>query len=992
MSPSALETETRRIGGEILDRLKDRSYPLFDRQWWAGKVLERCAQDEAFKVALFRFVDVLPNLKEPRQVVRLFREYFEGSEAQFPSTVAWGLKWGLQALGPASPLAAPAARIIRDQIAQMARQFIAGRDLDEALPRLRALWDQGLGFSLSFLGEVAVNERESLHYADVYGRLLDDLSAAVSGWPAAALPERDRWGAIPRANLSVKVSSLYSKMDPMDWEGSLGILAGRLRPLLLRAQAQGVHVHLDMEHYELKDLILALFFRVLEDEALSGYQDAGLVVQAYLRDSEEDLNRVLAAAERLGRRFTVRLVRGAYWDYERVIHQQRGWPVPVYLDKGSTDESYERLAGRLISRRELVRPAFGTHNVRSLAYVMALARQEGLAPEDLEFQVLYGMGGPIQAVLREMGCRVRVYTPVGELIPGMAYLVRRLLENTSNESFIRRRFMEGVSPERVLAPPEPQPPPPAATVPEGFRNEPPTDFSREESRIEMKAALERVRRQLGRTYPLRIGKKEVGGAPRVSSVNPARPREVVGEVCQAGLEEAQGALAAAQAAFPAWRSAPAGDRAEVLLQAARILRKERYDLAAWEVYEEGKTWREADADLAESIDFLVYYAGEMRRLAEPRRLGGTYPGEENLYLYEPRGLGVVISPWNFPLAIPTGMVSAALVTGNCVLFKPADLSAVMGHHLVRVLYEAGLPDGVLSYLPAPGHTVGEYLVKHPDVAFIAFTGSKEVGLRIVELAGRTPPGQRQVKRVVAEMGGKNAIIVDDTADLDLAVLGVVASALGYQGQKCSACSRVIVLEAVYEDFVERMVQAVKDLRIGPPEDPGCHLGPVIDAGAREKIRAYIERGGKEGRGLLVREAPEDGYFVGPAVFADLGPGHSLAQEEIFGPVLVVLRVRDFEEALGIANGVDFALTGGVYSRSPAHIRRASEGFQVGNLYINRGITGALVGRQPFGGFRLSGVGSKAGGPDYLSQFMVPRAVTENTLRRGFAPSGGEEAR
>jgi RHH-type proline utilization regulon transcriptional repressor/proline dehydrogenase/delta 1-pyrroline-5-carboxylate dehydrogenase len=571
----------------------------------------------------------------------------------------------------------------------------------------------------------------------------------------------------------------------------------------------------------------------------------------------------------------------------------------------------------------------------------------------------------------------------------MAYLVRRLLENTSNESFVRKAFLAGEPSEAVLAPPRPKPPSEQVKKPDRFENEPPADFSRAETRQEMQQALKRVRKEMGRFYPLWIGGREVRTSQEVSSINPARPEEVVGRVAMARSQEADQAIEKACEAFVKWQSTSAQARAKILFKAAHEMCKRRFELAAWEVYEVGKSWREADADVTESIDFLRYYAREMLRLSVPQSLG-NYSGEQNLYLYRPRGIGLVISPWNFPLAIPTGMVSAAIVTGNCVIFKPSNLSPVMGYHLTETLEAAGLPRGVLNFLPGDGESVGEYLVRHPDIAFIAFTGSKAVGLKIVELAGRTFPGQRQIKRVVAEMGGKNAVIVDDTADLDLAVQGVVASAMGYQGQKCSACSRVIVLEAVYQEFVERTVNAVKSLKIGPPEDPGNGVGPVIDPKAQEKIRSYIEKGKKQGQAVLLRDAPPGGFYVGPTLITDLRPEDSLAQEEIFGPVLVVLRAKDFEEALEIANGVDYALTGGVYSRSPANIRRAMEAFEVGNLYINRGITGALVGRQPFGGFRMSGIGSKAGGPDYLTQFMVPMAVSENTLRRGFAPSKDQE--
>jgi RHH-type proline utilization regulon transcriptional repressor/proline dehydrogenase/delta 1-pyrroline-5-carboxylate dehydrogenase len=424
-------------------------------------------------------------------------------------------------------------------------------------------------------------------------------------------------------------------------------------------------------------------------------------------------------------------------------------------------------------------------------------------------------------------------------------------------------------------------------------------------------------------------------------------------------------------------------RADIMGKAAAAMRQRRVELSAWEIFETGKTWHEADADVAEAIDFLEFYAREMRRTGMPRRLGRE-PGELNQLAFSPRGLVAVISPWNFPLAIPTGMVSAALVTGNAVLFKPSERAPVMGHLLADLLAEAGVPEGVLQFTPG-GPDVGQALVAHPEVEVIAFTGSRDVGLRILAQAARVDPGQRSVKRVIAEMGGKNAIIVDDTADLDEAVVGVVTSFTGYQGQKCSACSRAIVHDSIYDVFLQRLADAVMSLRIGPADDPSSRMGPLIDERARATVRDYIGIGKREGRLVLERQVTGDGFFVGPAIFADIQPSHRLAQEEIFGPVLAVMRARDFTEAIRFANATPYALTGGVYSRSPANIQTARETFDVGNLYINRPITGALVGRQPFGGHRLSGVGTKAGGEDYLAQFMVARVVSENTLRRGFAP-------
>ncbi|MGD1075095.1 MAG: aldehyde dehydrogenase family protein, partial [Thermodesulfovibrionales bacterium] len=421
-----------------------------------------------------------------------------------------------------------------------------------------------------------------------------------------------------------------------------------------------------------------------------------------------------------------------------------------------------------------------------------------------------------------------------------------------------------------------------------------------------------------------------------------------------------------------------------LFKAAVEMRKRRFELAALEVYEVGKTWKDADGDITEALDYLEYYAREIMRLGTTRYLG-DYPGEENFYQYEPRGVGVVISPWNFPLAIPAGMVSAAVVAGNCVILKPSGLSPVMGWMLAEIFRAVGLPRGVVQLIPGNGPEVGEYLVSHPAVDFIGFTGSKDVGLAIMKRASEVHPGQRNVKRVVAEMGGKNAIIIDETADLDDAVKGVLESAFRYQGQKCSACSKVIVIQGVFDEFSRRLTEATESIPIGPPEEPGNFMGPVVDEGALRKIEKYIEIGKRDGKAILIRQAKGEGYFIGPAIFTDISPDSPLIRDEIFGPVLALLRARDIDEAIKMAHSTPYALTGGLFSRSPGNIRRVKDDFNVGNVYINRRITGALVGRQPFGGFGMSGVGSKAGGPDYLLQFMNPRSISENTLRKGFAP-------
>jgi RHH-type proline utilization regulon transcriptional repressor/proline dehydrogenase/delta 1-pyrroline-5-carboxylate dehydrogenase len=522
-----------------------------------------------------------------------------------------------------------------------------------------------------------------------------------------------------------------------------------------------------------------------------------------------------------------------------------------------------------------------------------------------------------------------------------------------------------------------------------YRVEPLTDFSRAEARQAMDVALALVAPQLGRAYYPIIRGQMASTASTFHSVNPSHCKQIVGQCGRAEQEQAKEAIAAAKTAFPAWRDTEAEKRADYVFRAADVMRRRRLELAAWELYECGKPRREADADVAESIDYCEFYGRDILRLTKPRHR--DVPGEENVYFYEPRGVTVVIAPWNFPMAILCGMTTAALVTGNTVIMKPAEQSSVIGAKLMEVFQEVGLPPGVAAYLPGIGEEIGPVLVDHPDVAMIAFTGSRGVGLHINRQAAEMQPGQDHVKRVLAEMGGKNAIIVDYDADMDEAVHGVVASAFGYAGQKCSACSRVIVLEAVYDAFVARLIEATRSLKVAPAEDPGCTVGPVIDADAYQRILNTIEKGKNEGRLVYAGDVgalKDEGYFIAPHIFADVSPASSLAQEEIFGPVLVVLRARDLDQSLEIASGTRYALTGGLFSRSPEHIARIKREFRVGNLYINRKITGAIVDRQPFGGFKMSGIGSKAGGPDYLLQFVLPRTITENTLRRGFAPDVG----
>lgn len=530
------------------------------------------------------------------------------------------------------------------------------------------------------------------------------------------------------------------------------------------------------------------------------------------------------------------------------------------------------------------------------------------------------------------------------------------------------------------------------TVSDTFRcqtpnsREPLTDFSIDEQRERFQEALDKVQASLPRKVPILVGSKPRFSSRTLERENPSHLSQIVAYISLSEISDAERALQEAQASFPAWSRLPVPARCKVFQRAADGMRKRRLELAALQVIEVGKPWAEADADVAEAIDFLTYYPHALEHLETELR-PDPVPGEENLYRREPLGPGGVIAPWNFPLAILTGMSSAALVTGNSVVLKPAEQSSLTGWALVEILLEAGVPPGVVQFLPGIGEEVGPALVRSSKTHWIAFTGSKAVGLEIIRAAAEVPPDQMHLKRVIAEMGGKNGIIVDEDADLDEAVVGVAISAFGYAGQKCSACSRVIVLDSLFDRFVRRLTETTRSLPIGPAEAPGTVVGPLVDASARQKALAAIERGKKEATLVLECAVPAglDGHFVGPAIFQDADPKSWLAQEEIFGPVLVMLRAESFEEAIGLANAVPYALTGGLYSRSPSHIEQAKRTFEVGNLYINRKITGAVVGRQPFGGFKLSGTGYPAGGPDYLLQFLKGRTLSENVTRHGFAP-------
>jgi RHH-type proline utilization regulon transcriptional repressor/proline dehydrogenase/delta 1-pyrroline-5-carboxylate dehydrogenase len=984
----ALETAITAIGGDLFARMEAAPAPgIFSKKGAYARVMEWSMKDPAFKTQLFRFVDVLPSLKSSAEIVRHLQEYLGDQAVELNPAMKLGLAASSFAPGL---IAGP----VKANVVSMAAQFVAGETADDLVRQLRKNAKQGLATTIDLLGETVVSEQEADVFLQRNLDVLNTVAAALAKDQTPAASDVDAGGGLlPRLNLSVKISALTPDVHPADPEHSLPALKRRLRPILRRAAEVGAFINFDMESYKLKDLTLALFRSILEEAEFAATRaTVGIALQAYLRDCERDLRDLIGWARTHRRPIGVRLVKGAYWDYETLLARQRGWPVPVWAKKAETDANYERLATLLLQNNDLVTPAFASHNVRSCAHAIAQADRLGIDPRAYEFQALYGMADELKAALLARGHRVREYCAIGELLPGMAYLVRRLLENTSNEGFLRLKAMGEATRAQLLRNPVElisETAPGISAPADGFRNAPNTDFTQASARERLHLALRTERSKLGRRFGYIVNNTAKDSRESIPSTNPAQPGEVIGHQARCLASEAETALAAARKAQPLWARTDVAERAALFERVADMLENRRPEFNALLILEAGKPWIEADGEVSEAIDFCRYYAHEARILERPTTTQ-VVAGERCVQRWTPRGTGVAIAPWNFPLAILCGMTVAPVVTGNTVIMKPAEQTPVIAHRLMEVFIAAGLPPGVVNLVTGYGEEAGAPLVAHASIDFVAFTGSRTVGLKIWETAGKTAPGQASLKKVVCEMGGKNALIIDSDADLDEAIPAALASAFGYAGQKCSALSRLIVLEDIYDEFTARLVAAAAATPIGDPTQPGTVVSPVIDAEAQQKILAAIMAGKKEATLAWQATLPEalvksGGHYVPPAIFTGVKPEGALAREEIFGPVLAVIKVRDLDEAFAVANGIDYALTGGLFSRSPRALERAERELMCGNVYLNRAITGAIVERHPFGGFKMSGGGTKAGGKGYLENFVFPRVIVENVMRRGFAP-------
>jgi RHH-type proline utilization regulon transcriptional repressor/proline dehydrogenase/delta 1-pyrroline-5-carboxylate dehydrogenase len=955
MASPGVEERTQELGRALLAAAaRYRPGPGERLEDW---LLTHAVADERFRGRALRTLDALAALdfdRSGRRAHALAVEYLGG---EFPGLPA-GLRAALR-LATSRRLPAPLmGGLARRSAALLARRFIT-RPGARSIRRASAyLARRGRLPCFDLLGEAVLSDREAEATRERYLALVAELArdpAAGRLSPAGAAV----------LQISLKLSSLTARFTPLDPAGTARRVREPLEAICEAARRAGVGVTLDLEQHALRDLTWAIFRETFaRGERFGAWPHAGFVLQGYLRDAEAHARELVDFARRRGTPFQVRLVKGAYWDYEVLVAREQRWPPAVLTEKGATDAQFERLLELLAAAIPALQLAVGSHNARAHARAEALAERLGLAPGAIEHQTLFRTAEGTSRALARLGWVARDYVPVGELLPGMAYLVRRVLENSSQVGFLLRS-RGGVAPEDLLRPPPAELPAAAEPAPQGagFERAPGARWFEAAFREAFEAALAATRARFGERFPLDLAGAPARGARLVPIRSPSEPdAEPVGWAAFADAEAAERAVEVAQGS--PWRATPVAKRAEVLRRAADLAQARAPELAAWIVHEGGRDRADAWAEVEEAIDFLRYYAAEaLRLLSEPDpRLAA-------------RGVVAVIPPWNFPLSIPTGLCAAALAAGNSAILKPAEQTPLLGHRLARLLHEAGVPDDALLCLPGRGEEVGAALATDSRVAMVAFTGSRQVGVWLHEAVAGVELEGGGVKALLAEMGGKNPILVFADADLDEAVEAVVRSAFGHAGQKCSAASRVLVEAPVAARFRERLVEACRSLRVGRAADPATQVNPVIDREAAARLALAAAAARAEGHLLCDRfdpADPENPLGRGPLV-VEIPPERvartRTGSEELFGPILTLTTFADEEEALRLANASAFGLTAGVFSRSPGTVARAVRRLDAGNVYVNRPITGARVGVEPFGGRRFSGTGPKAGGADTLWAFL-----------------------
>jgi RHH-type proline utilization regulon transcriptional repressor/proline dehydrogenase/delta 1-pyrroline-5-carboxylate dehydrogenase len=952
----------QKVGKELFAYIKQRTKKtnLFKFSWLKNQVLKISIQNKKLQTQLFRFVDVLPSLKTKEKRLDIFLQYLQEGRsilyapslfaAQTPIIKEF-LDW-----------------VIKFSVRELAKTFICASNIKEAKKSIKNLAIKKQYYTLDLLGESTLNKEEANKYFFDYQKLLEE---------------------IPNTHLSIKLSALEPHINILDFNIKKNNLLEKLRELFRLAIARQASINIDTEQFFWKDFYFDLLKEILMEEEFKSWTGAGIVVQAYLKDSSKDLNDWILWAKKRKAPITIRLVKGAYWDYEYAKALQQNWDCPVYTQKYQSDLNYENLTEILLDSYNFVRPALASHNIRSLAHAINYANKKSIPKDRFEFQMLYGMLDEIKDYFSENSYTLRVYLPYGDLVQGMSYLVRRLLENTANDSFLRQGFLDGASEDELLE--DPRKKSNQANVIQSkssFENVANLDFSKISNHHQIQKAISelRVEFKAEKKYSCLIGAEKVMAKDFFESINPAKPSEILGLVSYGSKHDCDRAVSLAKDIQKKWFQIGCEKRARILKQVADEVNHERFRLIALLCLEAGKPWIEADAEVSEAVDFLNYYTDESLKLFNDDRLR-VLPGENNYNIYQAYGVSAIIPPWNFPLAILVGLASAALAAGNSVVVKPSQQTSLIAYEFVRIFnkvlsksdYRQYL--GLVNLITGEGKSIGNYLVEHPDINLIAFTGSNEVGMNIYQKSALNKPP----KRVVAEMGGKNAVIIDESADLDEAIPGLIYSAFGFSGQKCSAASRLIIHQSIYSEFIDRLKRSLQEVLITDPSLAECYMGPVIDANAQIKINNYISLGKKTASAIVSDlNLPEQGYFVSPTVFCDVSENSVLATDEIFGPVLIVFKANNINHAISLANNSSFGLTGAIYSRSPNNIKKAIDEMVVGNLYINRPCTGAVVSRQAFGGLKNSSIGFKAGGPNYLLQFVQEKTITENTMRRGFA--------
>lgn len=741
-----LEEKTQKIAQKLIETTREKQNifsQMRDQMRWDEKLLDWTMANPGLRVQMFRLIDTLPALQSKAEIALHLQQYLSDESVELPAA----LKGILNFSDPDSFPAQTAAATMTKAVETLAYKYIAGKNIAEVIKAIARMRKEAMSFTIDLLGEAVITETEAEAYLQRYLELISQLSQTAQTWKRTEGIDLADGEELPQVQVSVKLTAFYSQFDPLDPEGSKARVCDRIRVLLRHAQECGAAIHFDMEQYEYKDLTLAILKELLTEEEFRDHTDIGMTLQAYLRDSYRDLEELIEWVKQRGNPLTIRLVKGAYWDRETIRAIQNHWHQPVYNQKAATDANFERMTRLLLENYQHVYAAIGSHNVRSQALACAIAETLEIPSHRFEMQVLYGMGDKLAKALVKRGHRVRVYAPYGELLPGMAYLIRRLLENTANSSFLRQNQEQRPIAE-LIAPPVVEEKQTKLTE-DGdktptFQNAPDTDYADVAKRTKAQEALSSVGNSLGKTYLPLIDGEYIKTEHYIDSINPSRTAELVGKVGQISLEQAERAMEAAKAAFPSWKRTSAKERADILRKAAEIMESRRHELNAWICLEVGKIIPQADGEVSEAIDFCRYYADEMERLDA----GYNYDlaGENNRYFYQPKGIAVVISPWNFPLAIATGMTVAALVTGNCTLLKPAATSSIIAAKLTEILVEAGIPRGVFQYVPGKGSQVGTYLVKHQDTHVIAFTGSRGVGCSIYADAAILQPGQKHLKK------------------------------------------------------------------------------------------------------------------------------------------------------------------------------------------------------------------------------------------------------